>query len=246
MEKIMNKWIAHESNTDKDINLFCFCHSGGTAAYFATWNKVLEDLAIMPVQFPMREKRIREKLQASIEELAKAFVDDCIDLLKEKEFVFLGHCSGSIVAYEAAKYLDEKYNMSPKALFVSSCYAPKDYRVEELSKLSNDELLEVIKKAGFISDDLLKEPMMFEYFAKIAKSDFVLQESYVCHDKKELFSPIICMYGKEDKNVSDRQLLANWSNYTKSDFNLEEFEGSHFYLEKELEKVADVIKNYLK
>ena len=40
----MNKWIAHESNGDKDINLFAFPHAGGTAAFFATWGRILKDI----------------------------------------------------------------------------------------------------------------------------------------------------------------------------------------------------------
>ncbi|WP_264294622.1 thioesterase domain-containing protein, partial [Mediterraneibacter gnavus] len=58
----------------------------------------------------------------SIQELVKSFVDENITMLKERKFGFLGHCSGSIVAYEAAKYAKEAYGIEPEIMFVSSCY----------------------------------------------------------------------------------------------------------------------------
>ena len=105
---MINKWIAHESDKGEGKTLFCFPHAGGTAAFFAEWGGHIEGTAVLPVQFPMREKRIREPMPDSIRELVKGFVDDCIDILRERPFAFLGHCSGSIVAYEAAVYLKEK------------------------------------------------------------------------------------------------------------------------------------------
>lgn len=242
----MNKWIAHESNIDKDINIFCFPHSGGTAAYFAAWGNVLKNEAVMPVQFPMREKRIREKMEDTIQELAKDFVDGCIDVLREKKFCVLGHCSGSIVAYEATKYLKEQYNMSPEIMFVSSCYAPENYSAPKLSHLENEELLKVIQKSGFISQELLAEPMMFEYFAPIVKKDFSLQESYLCEEIKPISTPVVAMFGADDESLQNREYINNWSKYTEKEFSVEEFPGSHFYIEKELEQVAGVIEKYLK
>ncbi|MCR5367793.1 thioesterase domain-containing protein [Eubacterium sp.] len=241
----MNKWIAHESNGDKDINLFAFPHAGGTAAFFATWGRILKDISILPVQYPMREKRIREKLQDSLIEMAHCFVDESIDLIKDKKFAFIGHCSGSIVAYEAAKYLKEKYNIQPEVLFVSSCYSPENYSAPILSNLSNDKLLEVIKESGFVSEELINEPIMFEYFAPIVKKDFYLQENYKAGETVKLNSQIVCMYGKEDEALSKRENISDWRRYTDTAFYIEEFNGSHFYLEKEIDKVGEVIENHL-
>ena len=50
-------------------------------------------------------------------ELAQQFCDECIELIREKEFAFLGHCAGSLVGYEAALYLKEKYGLILSKLF---------------------------------------------------------------------------------------------------------------------------------
>ena len=241
----MNQWIAHESHTDREINLFCFPHAGGTAAFYASWGKIFQNQAILPVQFPMREKRIREKMMDSIQELAQAFAHACIDLVREKEFAFLGHCSGSIVAYETALYLKKQYGIQPRALFVSSCYAPRDYKAPPLSQLSQEDLLAVISQSGFIAPELLAEPAMFEYFAPIVRKDFSLQEAYVCSQVEKISSPIVALYGQQDETLQDRGKIENWGDYTEDTFLIRDFPGSHFYLEQETEGVAQMIDHIL-
>ena len=61
------KWIAHETDQKQDFALYCFHHAGGTAAYFAKWGAEFENIAVLPVQFPMREKRIKEKMPDSMQ-----------------------------------------------------------------------------------------------------------------------------------------------------------------------------------
>lgn len=235
------KWIAHETDQGQDFTLYCFAHAGATAAYFAKWGAKFKDIAILPVQFPMREKRIREKMPDSIQELVKNFVDENIIMLKDRQFGFLGHCSGSIVAYEAAKYAKKAYGIEPKIIFVSSCYAPDDYSAPVLSSLKDEELLNVIKEAGYVTSELLENPFMFEYFAPIARKDFYIQEKYKNKDTQKLNIPIVAMYGNKDVALKNKGSIYNWKNYTTSNFSIEEFEGNHFYLEEELDKVVAAI-----
>lgn len=235
------KWIAHETDQKQDFALYCFHHAGGTAAYFAKWGAEFENIAVLPVQFPMREKRIKEKMPDSMQELVKDFVDENIGLLKERKFGLFGHCSGSIAAYEAAKYAKEAYGIEPEILFVSSCYAPDDYRAPMLSALSDEELLHVIKEAGYVTPELLENPFMFEYFAPIVRKDFFIQENYKNENNRKLNVPVVAMYGKEDLALEEKSSIGHWKNYTSGDFAIEEFHGSHFYLEEELDKVAAVI-----
>ena len=247
---MINKWIAHESDKGEGKTLFCFPHAGGTAAFFAEWGGHIEGTAVLPVQFPMREKRIREPMPDSIRELVKGFVDDCIDILRERPFAFLGHCSGSIVAYEAAVYLKEKYDIVPKILFASSCYSPMDYSAPILSSLSNDELLKTIKEAGFVSEELMADPVMLEYFTPIVRKDFYLQENYKSNSVVKLDCPIAVMYGKKDGELSNKQGLDNWENYTSSNFSTDSFDASHFYLkdrsDEVISRITEIMKEYIK
>ena len=106
----MNKWIFNERvNENGKVSLFIFPCSGGTASSYHKWHEYLnEDIDIYPVQYPMREKRAKDPMPDSITELAQQFCDECIELIREKEFAFLGHCAGSLVGYEAALYSERK------------------------------------------------------------------------------------------------------------------------------------------
>lgn len=243
---MISKWIAHESDNGKSNALFCFPHAGGTAAYFAQWGKTLNNTDVMPVQFPMREKRIKEPMPDSMKELVKDFVDENIEILKERPFAFLGHCSGSIAAYEAAVYAKQEYGIEPKILFVSSCLAPADYTAPELSRLDDQALLQTIKDFGYIDPALIENEFMFQYFAPIVRKDFFLQETYRNTEITKLKCPIVAMAGEDDETLQDKEKLGAWGNYTVREIKVKMFPGSHFYLEKELNKVAETIDWYIK
>ena len=239
-------WIDHKSDNGEKMALFCFPHAGGTASYFAKWGKKLPGTALMPVQFPMREKRIKEPMPDSIQALVAAFVDECVDLLRERPFAFFGHCSGSIAAYEAAKYAKETYNIEPKLLFVSSCYSPADYSAPVLSTLGNEDLLKEIEKTGFVTKELLANPFMFEYFAPIVKKDFALQENYRCSGADPVSAPIVALYGTDDQTMEKRELIQNWERFTTAGLSIESFRGTHIYLEQETDTVLETISKYIK
>lgn len=239
-----SKWIAHKLDNNEDIALICFPHAGGTASFFAKWGNYFKgNAAILPVQYPMREKRIRDVMPNSVIELAKQFVDENIELLKNRKFAFFGHCSGSIVAYEACKYAEEKYNVKPLVLIASACMSPKNFNVPILSDLDEKSLIQKIKDYGYIPDELLNNEMMFQYFLPIVRKDFHIQEQYKCTNEVKIDSKIVTMYGIEDSNINDIEKIKDWERYTSKDYVFTSFKGNHFYLENDLDLVSkEIIK----
>jgi medium-chain acyl-[acyl-carrier-protein] hydrolase len=237
------KWICHERiGSNSKINLICFPHAGGTAAYFARWGKFFSDkVSILPVQFPMREKRIREKMQHSVQDLAKVFVQENKGLFSEP-FAFFGHCSGSIVAYEVASYVNEYYNLKPQHLFVSSAVSPEAFKVEQLSLLSREELLDYIVEWGYVAKELLEDDMMVDYFLPIVRKDFELQENYKCESIRKLSCPIVALNGKQDENMKSTEKINHWSNFTENKFETASFNGTHFYIDENMESVCQFVE----
>ena len=117
------------------------------------------------------------------------------------------------MAYEAAKYAKEAYGIEPEIMFVSSCYAPDDYSAPALSSLDDEDLLNVIKDAGYVTQELLDNPFMFEYFAPIARKDFYIQENYKNEATQKLNTPIVAMYGNKDTALENKDAIHNFSNY---------------------------------
>ena len=58
-----NRWINLETiNPEGKINLICFPYSGTGASFYASWGKKApKELNILPVSYPMREKRMKVK-----------------------------------------------------------------------------------------------------------------------------------------------------------------------------------------
>ncbi len=242
-----NKWIAHESVPEnKKVNIFCFPHAGGTAAYFAQMGNCFGGkAAVLPIQYPMREKRIREKLPDSVSELAKDIVDNCLSELKSGPFVFLGHCSGSLIAYEAALYAKETYNLSPSYLIASSTVAPDKYTVEQLSNLPKKELIEYIKVNSTVDEQFFENEMMIDYFLPIVRKDFKIQEEYRCIGIRKVDCSILVMGGSDDQNLKNKDDINRWSEFTDREFSSVYFPGDHFYMNNNLQDVCDFIKEKL-
>ena len=112
------KWINHQTtHPEASINLFCFPHAGSSSTFFAPWSKYFSNqVNLFPVQYPGRDNRMQDPMPDTLLEMARQMAEESASLF-EKPFVFLGHCSGSFVAFEA-HYMEKsrKFYSFPPAL----------------------------------------------------------------------------------------------------------------------------------
>ena len=96
-------WIAHARYAeDAAVNLLCFPYAGGSAAYFSPLKAEIDSrINLCPVLYPGRERNAGIPNFDTLEACAKAFVTENPQLF-QKPVAFFGHCTGSLVAYEAA------------------------------------------------------------------------------------------------------------------------------------------------
>ena len=122
------KWIAHSSDrSEAKVNLLMFVYAGGSPSFFAPWKKYLdESINIYPILYPGREIRKNEVIPGSLNKMIRDFVDETPELFS-KPFVIFGQCTGSIIAYETAKYVYEKYGRFPLSFITSSMNSPRSY-----------------------------------------------------------------------------------------------------------------------
>lgn len=242
----ITKWINHASiNENAKINLICFPHAGGTSTYFANWvMKFSDNVNVLPVQYPMREQRFNEQMPNSINELAKNMVEENKELFTSP-FALFGHCSGSIVAYEVARYAELIYSAQPEYLFVSASASPARFEMQQLSSLSDDEFKKCICEYGYADKSLLEDEMIIEYFLPIVKKDFELQENYKCLNPHKVGCRIQAINGKDDTNVNVGDKIEDWRRFTQSGFESISYSGSHFYLDNHMEEICEMIEDKL-
>ena len=231
------KWIfKYKKSEDADCRIFFFHHAGGTIDIYRNWGKLLLDKAdICLVQLPMRANRIKEELPDSIEELANDFIEDCIELF-DKPFVIFGHSMGAQLAYEAARKLTLK-GIDPLALFVSGCSSPninsKIFDYENALYADEDILLEILKSYDHMLDnEVLKDRDFLDYYLPIVRKDFYLSDSYKKEKKKTLNCDVHILYSENDIHVK-KDYLRDWKEYTIKDSIYTCYDGNHFYLEEE-------------
>jgi surfactin synthase thioesterase subunit len=105
--------------------LFAFPYSGCGASMFRAWPGEIGGFAVVPLQLPGRENRLREGHFGTYEQLADAAADGLAPLLTRPYAVF-GHCGGALPAFETVLRIAERGLPLPTRVFVSSQVAPQD------------------------------------------------------------------------------------------------------------------------
>ncbi|MCR4639216.1 thioesterase domain-containing protein [Ruminococcus sp.] len=240
--KIRSNWLAHEKNiSDSQVNIVCFPFAGGSASYFASWGKCISDsVGLMPVLYPMRELRMSEPMPEYIDELADMIAGESI--LFEKKFIMFSHCTGSLVAYETARKLMEKYGVSPDFFVTASEPSPRKTIVNRaVFDMDDNEFANYAVSLKLLSSDMVKNADFMRYYFPAFKADFLMHQRYDAEAPAfTLECPILALRGSEDE-LSTREIISDWSKYTESGFEYHEFTGGHFFIDQHKNEVIALI-----
>lgn len=239
----MNKWTAHQKNEkDSEVNLICFPYAGGSASYFASWTKKIPGyFGLIPILYPMREKRMTEDMPKTIDELAEIIADEGKELF-EKPFIIYSHCTGSLVAYETVRLLKEKYNISPVLFVTSSEPSPRKTLINpDVDKMSKNEFIEYVIELGLLEKSMVENDDFMNYYFPVFTGDFLMHQRYKPNaDLYKMDCPIIAFRGKDDM-LSNDDIIKDWENYT-DDFTFYKFEGDHFFINQQNLEMINIIE----
>jgi len=155
--------------------------------------------------------------------------------------VVVGHCSGSVLAYELARRLRGGGGPGPVAVILSSTPAPGLRDPEDLHHLlPRDELLARVVAYGGMSAAVLDDPDLMGMFERILRADYRVVETLEYSAGPPLDIPIVVLGGRHDPFVS-RESLAAWAAETTSDFSLHLVDAGHFMLDEIGARVAGVM-----
>ena len=89
-----------------------------------------------------------------------------------------GHSMGGIIAFLLAQRIIkcDDCPSKPKALVLSACNAPMEFDHKHYSVLSDDDLIKHLFSYNGISEELLGEKSLINYFLPVYRSDFRLLE----------------------------------------------------------------------
>ena len=244
---VRSRWISRQRPVeDPVLRVICFPHVGAGAAAFNPWLDLLPPGAeLCAIRPPGRENRNREPLIDDWRELFDSLEPEVAPLL-DRPFLVLGHCSGSVLAYEFARRLRAAGGPAPAMVVLSSAPAPSARIIDDpLHLLPPRELISRVVAYGGMTEAVLGDPALMEIFEPILRADYGVVERLEYSPGPPLDTPITVIGGRHDTFV-DFQSLAAWREETTREFSLHLIDAGHYILADAGPLVADLARRLVK
>lgn len=233
--------------TMKKIRLFCFPHAGGSAASYNKWRLYMDKhIELIPLELAGRGRRVYDPLYNSIDEA----IDDILKMIKSDlghgPYAFFGHSMGAIMSYETALKIRQLNYPEPIHIFQSGRGAPDipDAEDHNYHLLPEEEFKTKIVEMGGTPKEFFEHPELMEMIMPMLRSDFKLAETYRLRTEVMPFDYDLSVMVGKDEDVTAEQMFG-WRKHTKKLCTLYYFEGEHFFLNDEVERVVSIINHTL-
>lgn len=230
-----------------DQQLICFPYFGAHPNVFSEFGNNITDAievwsAILPGHGGSAEKPLMD-----INSLIDLFFAELKSIVKSKYFLF-GHSMGGVIAYFLTQRIciSTEYLAKPTALILSAADTPHSFRSKNYSSWSDEDILKYLVSIDSITEELLQEKSLLEYFMPVFRADFKILESSSYCTFTPLDLPVFFLWGENDKIISFDSAL-QWSRYFASPINLIPIEnGSHMFIHDQskltTKKIEDIIE----
>lgn len=220
--------------------LICAPFAGAGVSMYRDWHHKIMNVEIIAVHLPGREERMNATLCTNL-----ALALDCIypefHNLTEKPYYLFGYSLGARFVYELAVYAQKNGLRPPEHIFIGAARPPFMKRSKKIYYLPDKEFIEEIKDIGGTPDEVFEDNELLEFILPRLRADFsIVDTAPINMGTCVLHSPITAMVGVNDENASPHD-MAQWASLTKSDFDLIEFQGAHFFINDFKNKIIDIV-----
>jgi surfactin synthase thioesterase subunit len=230
----LQRWLPFRAMAGVEparLGLYCLAHAGGGASAYRAWLGQLPGVAVLPVQPPGREARLREsphtRMPSLVGELADVVLADAA--AHDRPYAVYGHSVGALVAFELLREIRRRGQPGPVHLFVSGCVAP--HRPFDdgppVRDMPRPELVATLRRLGGTPDWLLSDQSVLDMIEPAIRADFSVKETYRYLPEPPLDVPITALPSTDDPRAS-QELVARWREQTTAEFKLHTFAGGHF------------------
>jgi medium-chain acyl-[acyl-carrier-protein] hydrolase len=245
VQQPVDHWLPFGAPATSEPRLFCFPHAGGGVTSYAGWRKLAAPgLTVCPIQPPGRAERHRHRPHHAVESYVDALLADVGDQFTG-HYALFGHSVGALVAFRLACRLQAEGRPLPVHLFVSGRAAPHlpDTR-PQLRDLPTGALIPHLRRMGGTPDVFLDDPELLEVFLPLLRADFAVNETYRHESGTPLAVPLTAFGGESDPRADVAELRA-WGELTGARFDVHTYPGGHFYLERHVTTMLEVIRRSL-
>lgn len=220
--------------------LICLPFAGGGTSFFTPWKRtVREDVALIPLQLPGRERRFAEPLVSHVEDAVIDLLTQMPAEVPDRLGVF-GHSLGAVLAFELTRALESNGTVVDH-LVVSGAPSPYDGRSESAIASDDEDFLSRVNQLAGYEHPALANPELRELILPVLRADVSMHESYRAAPSNVVDSPITALRGQSDTLVSGTD-LGGWADATRSPFfDIEALRGGHMYLTERFGDVTDLV-----
>jgi len=238
------------------VRLFCFPYLGGQAEFVKPLSKLLPNtIEVIGIQYPGHGRRMGTEdplcdLPTFIKECSAALLPA---IQASSRYAILGYSMGCFLSYETCAFLLKNYNVCPIAIFMMA-QNPKFVVCTDpvLHKMSDDAIIKQLKSVGGLPDVLLQSEELLRMMLPVYRADSALSEQEVEDayswqaelDKGNLpilTCPIHGYAGQGEREINRESLVAWRKVTTNHSGQIRIFDGGHFFIEKSLSSVAQML-----
>jgi surfactin synthase thioesterase subunit len=204
-------------NLKNNLQLFALHFGGGNCYSFQFLKPFLPvNFDFHPLELPGRGKRIKEKLLSTEFEAIEDLVFQITSLRNDQPYLIFGHSMGASLGLRVTKRLEELGD-PPKRLIVAGNAGPGTGDFGKCrSEMNDEELKEELRTLGGISDEVLINVDLFNFFAPIIRSDFRLLENGEKLDSGFKISSRLTAIMGDQEETSEK--IENWRKFTSNEF----------------------------
>lgn len=218
---------------DAAVRIVCFGPAGGAPAFYRQWAReaVPEDVEVLSVVLPGRERRMAEPGMTRMADLADALaraVADCLD----RPTAFFGHSMGASVAFEVTRRLELQPGPRPVGLVVSGRPSPRRLleNPSPVADYDDAEIIEYLRSLGGTPDELLDDPAVRELILPPCRADFQVIGRYAPDlSRPRITTPVRVLLGDRDPATPEWD-AARWGEVASRVTVADALPGGHFYL----------------
>ncbi|QAT84049.1 thioesterase [Corallococcus coralloides] len=220
--------------------------AGSGASLYAPWQAHLpEDVALIAVQLPGRENRIREPLLTRFDAAVEGITSALATLPGPIDGLF-GHSFGAILSFEVMRRMRRLSQPLPRHFFASGHIGPELVsNVGAIHELPREQFIAELRSFNGLVEEILAHPQLLDIVLPIVRSDLALDYSYCMTEEPPLPVPMTGLAGVDD-HVAPPDQVSAWSRQSSIGFDLKTFPGSHFFIRDNVQSTVATILAALK
>ncbi|WP_215396288.1 thioesterase II family protein [Rheinheimera oceanensis] len=229
------------------LTLVVMPFAGSGASVFNEWNQLNNNIDVVAIQLPGREKRFIETPYTDVKTAVDLELQQVLDAIDPNQpIAIFGHSLGAVLAYEMVHLLVKQPGLDVRSLYVSGSPGPRTQRTKRATGLNDDDFVKCVEEFAGYSHVALKDPNMRELLLPLLRADVEMHENYKPSRDIKLNIPIYTLRGDQDTLVS-AEMADQWKDATTAPKHCIEFSGGHMYLvEQAAEMLQEIEKTFFK